>query len=198
MMGFLQAGGVVLWLILGLSVTALAIAIQKVLLLKASAIDAQFIHTVKAKLTTDQKESVVKELQYSRQLEGQLAAVAIQKYNGSDAAIAAELDAVIRADVARLNNKMSVLSIIITVAPVLGLLGTVLGLMDVFSVLAVNGVGDAQELSAGISKALVTTVAGLSLAIPLMFIHQFLSSKISQRLDEWDQIPTQLVAHLRG
>ena len=48
--------------------------------------------------------------------------------------------------------------------------------------------GDAQELSAGISKALVTTVAGLSLAIPLMFIHQFLSSKISQRLDEWDQI----------
>ena len=198
MMGFLQAGGVVLWLILGLSVTALAIAIQKVLLLKASAIDAQFIHTVKAKLTTDQKESVVKELQYSRQLEGQLAAVAIQKYNGSDAAIAAELDTVIRADVARLNNKMSVLSIIITVAPVLGLLGTVLGLMDVFSVLAVNGVGDAQELSAGISKALVTTVAGLSLAIPLMFIHQFLSSKISQRLDEWDQIPTQLVAHLRG
>ena len=140
MMGFLQAGGVVLWLILGLSVTA-AIAIQKVLLLKASAIDAQFIHTVKAKLTTDQKESVVKELQYSRQLEGQLAAVAIQKYNGSDAAIAAELDTVIRADVARLNNKMSVLSIIITVAPVLGLLGTVLGLMDVFSVLAVNGVG---------------------------------------------------------
>ncbi|MGC6367118.1 MAG: MotA/TolQ/ExbB proton channel family protein [Candidatus Marinamargulisbacteria bacterium] len=197
-MGFLQAGGIVLWLILGLSVTSLAIVIQKVLLLKATTIDAQFIPSVKAKLRTDQKENIVKELQYSRQLEGQLAAVAIQKYNGSDAAVSAELDQVIRADVSRLNNKMSVLSIIITVAPVLGLLGTVLGLMDVFSVLAVNGVGDAQELSAGISKALVTTVAGLSLAIPLMFVHQYLTSKITQRLDEWDQIPSQLLAHLRG
>ena len=63
-----------------------------------------------------------------------------------------------------------------TIAPVLGLLGTVLGLMDVFAVLAVEGVGDAQLLSAGISKAL-TTVAGLSLAIPLIFVHQLLTQK---------------------
>ena len=85
---------------------------------------------------------------------------------------------------------------IITTAPVLGLLGTVLGLMDVFSVIAVEGTGQAELLSAGISKALVTTVTGLSLAIPLMFIHQFIEDKIDERLDEWNTVAVQLVAFL--
>ena len=76
----------------------------------------------------------------------------------------------------------------------MGLLGTVLGLMDVFSVIATQGAGQAELLSAGISKALVTTVAGLSLSIPLMFVNQYLQTKINHRMDEWDVIPQQIVA----
>ena len=70
--------------------------------------------------------------------------------------------------------------------------------MDVFSVIAIEGVGKAELLSAGISKALVTTVAGLSLAIPLMFIHQMIHEKINKRLDEWNNIPVQLSAYVKG
>ena len=194
----LMNGGWVLWIIIGLSITALAITLQKLLFLKMSKIEAQFIQSIKTQLTTDSKEVVIKQLQYARNIEGQLAVLAIEKYESSDTAIAAEVSEIIKPEIQLVNSKMGFLSMIITVAPVLGLLGTVLGLMDVFAVLAVEGVGNAQLLSAGISKALITTVAGLSLAIPLIFIHQFLSSKIDERLDDWDHIPTQLVAHLRG
>ena len=97
-----------------------------------------------------------------------------------------------------IKSKIGFISMVATISPVLGLLGTVLGLMDVFSVLAVEGVGNAQLLSGGISKALITTVAGLSLAIPLMFVHQLLTQKVEKRLDQWDRIPTQLVALLRS
>ncbi|MEK9728235.1 MAG: MotA/TolQ/ExbB proton channel family protein [Candidatus Margulisiibacteriota bacterium] len=191
-------GGWVLWIIIGLSITALAITLQKLWFLKSTRIEPLFIQSIKTQLATDNKESVIKKLQYARNIEGQLAVLAIERFDSSDAVISAEVSEIIKPEIQLVNSKIGFLSMIITVAPVLGLLGTVLGLMDVFSVLAAEGVGNAQLLSAGISKALITTVAGLSLAIPLIFIHQFLSSKIDERLDDWDNIPTQLIAHLRG
>ncbi len=187
-------GGWVMVVILGCSVTALAIIIQKAMALRQTASQPNFIQSVKTKLTTDSTEVVIKELQYSRHVLGQLAAKSLEYWDSSDAALIAEIQQVSQQDVKKLQSKMSVLSIIITAAPVLGLLGTVLGLMDVFSVIALKGAGQAELLSAGISKALITTVAGLSLSIPLMFIYQYLQSKINHRLDEWDSVPQQLVA----
>ena len=195
MMGLISNGGWVMAVILGLSITALAIVLQKLLMIKATRSEDNFIQSVKTKLTTESRESVLKGLQYAHTA-GQIAAKSIEKHGASDAAISAEIAEVCKQDVKELTSKMSVLSMIITTAPVLGLLGTVLGLMDVFSVIALEGTGQAELLSAGISKALVTTVAGLSLAIPLMFVHQFLNAKINERLDEWDNIPVQLLAVL--
>lgn len=145
---------------------------------------------------TDGPEKVSVKLKKSRQLAGKIAAKSIEKYASSEATLSSEITELTKKDVQELTSKMNLLSMIITSAPVLGLLGTVLGLMDVFSVIAVEGSGQAELLSAGISKALVTTVTGLSLAIPLMFIHQFIGDKIDERLDEWDAIAVQLVAFL--
>ena len=119
---------------------------------------------------------------------GQIAAKSIEQHESSKDVLQAEINHVTRKDMDELLSKMNVLSIIVTAAPVLGLLGTVLGLMDVFSVIAVDGSVNVELLSGGISKALVTTVAGLSLSVPLMFIHQFLDSKIDERLNEWENI----------
>ena len=163
-MGLIINGGWVMAVLIGLSITSLAIILQKLVLLKSTRVNQNFIQTVKGKLTTDSVESVVKELQYSRQVAGQIAAKSIEKHGASDAAISAEILEVTKTDVQQLTSKMGLLSMIITTAPVLGLLGTVLGLMDVFSVIALEGTGQAELLSDGISKALVTTVAGLSLA----------------------------------
>ena len=197
-MGLMVNGGWVMLILFGLSITAGAIVFQKILMLRATALNQQFIQTVKAKLKTQGVDVVMNELRYSSQVEDQIAAKTIEVLGASQDTLAAEICELTRQDVESLTGKMNVLSMIITAAPVLGLLGTVLGLMDVFSVIAIDGVGKAELLSAGISKALVTTVAGLSLAIPLMFIHQMIHEKINKRLDEWNNIPVQLSAYVKG
>jgi biopolymer transport protein ExbB len=69
------------------------------------------------------------------------------------------------------------------VAPLLGLLGTVTGMIHTFRLISVFGTGDPRLLSAGISEALITTEAGLVVAIPLLLLHAFLSRRV-QRLSE--------------
>ncbi len=189
-------GGWVMVALLILSVTALAIVLQKLFLIKKTTLKPNFIQSIKTRLSTDTKENLIDELILSKRVSGKIAAKTIEKYGVSESVINAEIFDLTKDDITNLTSKMNLLSMIITTAPILGLLGTVLGLMDVFSVIAVEGTGQAELLSAGISKALVTTVTGLSLAIPLMFVHQFLTSKIDDRLDEWDNIPVQLLAYM--
>jgi biopolymer transport protein ExbB len=71
-------------------------------------------------------------------------------------------------------------------APLLGLLGTVTGIMNTFSLITIYGTGDVKTLSSGISEALITTEYGLIVAIPSLLLHAYLSSKarkISNRLE---------------
>jgi biopolymer transport protein ExbB len=88
----------------------------------------------------------------------------------------------------KLRRSINGLAIIASVAPLLGLLGTVYGLIDVFQIAAVGGMGKADLLAKGIYEALVTTAAGLTIAIPVLLAYQYLSSKISGIVDEIDEM----------
>ena len=76
-----------------------------------------------------------------------------------------------------LNKNLGTLQIIAGVLPMLGLLGTVTGMIAVFKAIAVVGVGDPQALAGGISEALITTQTGLGSALPILFGHHLLSDK---------------------
>lgn len=82
-----------------------------------------------------------------------------------------------RKEVEKLERGLLLLEVIAGVSPLIGLLGTVLGMVTVFDAITEFGLGDTQILSDGISKALVTTVAGLSVAIPALAFHSFFSKK---------------------
>ncbi len=73
---------------------------------------------------------------------------------------------------------LNTLGTIAAIAPLLGLLGTVLGMINVFSAIVVHGSGDTAILADGISQALITTAAGLIVAIPSLFVHRYLSRYI--------------------
>ena len=77
----------------------------------------------------------------------------------------------------RINAGLSLLKIIAMVAPLLGLLGTVTGMIIVFQAITIYGAGDPKAMAGGISSALVTTVLGLVVAIPTLLAHTVLNTK---------------------
>lgn len=85
----------------------------------------------------------------------------------------------------KLERRMSLLAAIGSIAPLLGLLGTVTGIITLFTVITEVGTNDARVLAGGISEALVTTEAGLVIAIPVMILHGLLSEKIDRVISEF-------------
>lgn len=80
------------------------------------------------------------------------------------------------------------------VLPLLGLFGTILGIVKSFDALAVYGTGQIQLLSNGISQALLTTQAGLLLAIPLLFVYRYMNSKTNEFIENLTLISNQIQA----
>ncbi len=75
---------------------------------------------------------------------------------------------------------LNTLGTIAAITPLLGLLGTVIGMIKVFTAITASGVGDPQALSGGISEALLTTAAGLSVAIPALILYRHLRGRIDE------------------
>lgn len=79
-----------------------------------------------------------------------------------------------------LERFLNTLGTIAGISPLLGLLGTVIGMIKVFSAIMISGVGDANVLAGGISQALITTAAGLTVAIPSYFFYRFFQGMVSE------------------
>jgi len=90
-------------------------------------------------------------------------------------------------------RNMVVLSTVYQVSPMLGLFGTVTGMVRSFTVIALKGNGDPQLLAGGISEALLTTVIGLAIAIPTMIFYQYFMSIIDRDILEIQQVSTDIV-----
>ena len=80
-------------------------------------------------------------------------------------------------EVVALERGLGGLEVIATITPLLGLLVTVLGMVDVFNVVAKIGVGQASAFASGIAKAMVTTIVGLSIAIPTLVFHTYFTKR---------------------
>jgi len=83
-------------------------------------------------------------------------------------------------EVAPLERYLGLLGTIATISPLLGLLGTVVGMIRAFNVLAVQGTGTPATLGGGISEALITTAAGLTVAIPTLLLHKYLTGRVDR------------------
>ena len=77
-----------------------------------------------------------------------------------------------------LDRFLNTLGTIAGISPLLGLLGTVIGMIKVFSAIMLHGVGNANELAGGISEALITTAAGLTVAIPSYFFYRYFTGRV--------------------
>ena len=98
----------------------------------------------------------------------------------------------------KLERRMGLLAAMGTIAPLLGLLGTVTGIITLFTVITEVGTNDARVLAGGISEALVTTETGLVIAIPVMILHGLLSEKIEKVTSEMYVQSTALLNRIFG
>ncbi len=100
-------------------------------------------------------------------------------------------------EIGPLEKRLHFLAIIGYIAPMIGLLGTVTGMIDAFRNLSTFGAGDPSLVADGISKALLTTAAGLSIAIPAIVVYNLLNKKIEEIEEDIDKVTTNIINIIR-
>ncbi|MBT3613026.1 MAG: MotA/TolQ/ExbB proton channel family protein, partial [Thiotrichales bacterium] len=103
-----------------------------------------------------------------------------------------------RHEVHEMERYLSLLGTIAAGTPLIGLLGTVIGMIKVFEAITLGGVGDPVVLSAGISEALLTTAVGLSIAIPSLIFYRLLKRRVDELVVEMEQEAIRMVDLIHG
>ena len=181
MLEIIIAGGWLMAPILLCSTLAVAIIIERFWTLRRRRVmPAELSTTVEdwaARHELDQRH--IQQLKESSPL-GRIYAAALDNRRRSREVIKEAVEDSGRHVVHELERFLNTLGTIAGISPLLGLLGTVIGMIEVFSTIMVAGVGDANVLAGGISKALITTAAGLTVAIPSFFFYRFFRGLVSE------------------
>lgn len=173
----MSSGGPVMWFILALSVAAVACALER----------ASYLALLRAGPTEGRARRP-----YARIYEA-----AHDNWALPHDALLRVVEGAVRDEVHRCERGLGFIEAVGRIAPMLGLLGTVLGMNDMFS--SLGGGGSAEAVSGGISTALLTTIAGLCAAIPALAVHALLSGAVDRQADRFDRLADGLIAsHARG
>ena len=199
MFELLKAGGILMVPIVACSILALAIILERIWTLRASRVaPPQTINElwrwIKTKELNGRK---LKALQGSSPLGRILAGGLLNAKHGREImkeSIEHEASQVIH-DLERFLNPLGTVA---TITPLLGLLGTVIGMIKVFAEIQLAGVGNAGNLAGGISEALITTAAGLSVAIPALICHRYFIRRVDELVVGMEQEAIKLVEVVHG
>ena len=199
MFELVQAGGWLMIPILLCSVIAVAIIVERLWTLRQKKVIPEKLLTGIWNLLSNDALTVehISEIENGSPLGRVLAAGLINRHLSRDL-IRESIEENGRHVVHEMERFMNTLGTISTIAPLLGLLGTVIGMIRVFTAITVIGIGDPAQLAGGISEALITTAAGLSVAIPSLIFHRHLKRKIDELVVAMEQEAMKLVEFLHG
>ena len=199
MLDIMHAGGWLMWPIAACSVVATALVIERSLTLRRSRIMPENLVTRIWQMHRQGQLSPerIEEIREASPL-GRMLAAGLANRNHSREVMKEAISDAGRHVVAELERYLNTLGTIASVTPLLGLLGTVFGMIDIFGVIMSAGTGNAPVLAGGISKALITTAAGLSVAIPTLMFHRFFDSKVGKLAIDMEQQALRLVEIIKG
>ena len=152
-------GGLVGYVIILLGLSGVALASERIYVLR--------------NVLTDIREQEGSKTVDSENLLGMLIQTANENINESLDSLELILDEKIQSITPTIEIRVKAIKLIATVAPLLGLLGTVIGMIETFQAITLFGTGDPKLMAGGISQALVTTMLGLIVAAPLLFMHSY-------------------------
>ena len=179
MLDLLTAGGWLIWPILLCSIASLAIIIEKFRRLGEDRVMPPGMYDRIEKLIQDKKLTNAHLVTLADQSPlGSIFATAISQAHLSKSELKATVEDSGRHQVYEMEKYLNTLGSIAAITPLLGLLGTVVGMIKVFAAITIVGVGQPQELAEGISQALITTATGLTVAIPSLLFYRHFKSRI--------------------
>lgn len=194
MIELIRAGGWLMVPIILCSVLAIAIVIERFWTLSAARITPKYVLAqVWTWIKNNQLDSArLRELRVSSPL-GQILATGLVNSKYGRAAMIESIEQTAAQVVHDMERYLNTLGTIAAITPLLGLLGTVVGMIRVFSEIMLQGTGNASALAGGISEALITTAAGLSVAIPTYMFHRYFIRKVDSLVLSLEQESIKLV-----
>jgi biopolymer transport protein ExbB len=178
---YMRAGGPIMWVILAISVVAAAVIIERIIFFTAaSANAARLEEAFTDALSEGDATSAQRKMSLHGNSLGRLFGEGAANWSLGGDDLKNLLESGVRRELYEWERNLSLLETAAKVSPLLGLLGTVLGMVEMFHTLNVGGAVDAAAVTGGIWKALFTTVAGLIVAIPVIMIHGLLAVRIDR------------------
>lgn len=196
---FLIAGGWLMLPILLCSIAVITIALERYWALRPRrVVPPHLLRQIWQWLRSNQlNREKIQELRRSSPLGRILAAGLANSHHGREV-MKDSIEEAANQVVHDLERYLAALGTIAAVAPLLGLLGTVIGMIKVFSAIMLHGSGNAAVLAGGISEALITTAAGLTVAIPALICHRYFERRIDSLVVVMEDQAIKLVDALHG
>ncbi len=190
-------GGPIFWLIVGLGIAAVAVFFERLLHLRRAQID--YSDFLKGVCNILENGNIDEAMMICEETPGPVAAVtltAIRHRQGSHEALREAVENTGRAEISRLERRLASLAITCQIAPLLGLLGTLLGVIRIVQSLNEQApVVQSTDLTAGLMQALVATVAGLLVAVPCHVMYMMLMVRIERIVLDMEACASEIVAY---
>ncbi|MEM7408079.1 MAG: MotA/TolQ/ExbB proton channel family protein [Pseudomonadota bacterium] len=199
MLELIKAGGWLMVPILLCSVVAMAIVVERFWTLRAGRIapDGLVMQVWEWARANELDETRIRQVQSGSPL-GRLLAAGLANRNSPRDIMKEAIEEVGRHVVHDLERYLNALGTVASITPLIGLLGTVIGMIKVFTVITVQGVGNPEVLADGISQALITTAAGIAVAIPSLLFYRHFQRRVDDLVIMMEQESLKMVEVLHG
>jgi len=185
---YFNAGGCLMYPLLLCSLIAVAVIIERaVRLTRSRLLDPNTVEKIQTHIESGEYEQAIGVGKSSKPLVGRILSRGLEEFVNTSADIETSLVESGERGLQVLHNNLSVLALISRIAPLLGLLGTVLGMIKGFAALEAVGVGK-EALAGAIKIALITTASGLIIAIPSIVANTYFGSRIRRLIAEFEEI----------
>lgn len=195
----LWSGGPVMWPLGLCSIVVLAFAVERFINLRAAKIaPASVMERVEKVIADGDAGDAIATLDQDPSPAARVFVAGLRHREGLPKEIEEAMGDVGRREVSRMRDNILPLNVVANIAPLLGLLGTVFGMIEAFKVVAAGtGLGKPEQLASGIYRALVTTAVGLSIAIPSLALYYYFNGRVIKLLRRIDELGTRLVERFR-
>ena len=197
MLHYLEVGGPILWVLVIISIGAFAVVLERIV-----------FFAVNEKNVGNNFKDEILSLVANKKLDEAIAlcdtkkscvAIAVKKFlqkapKGIDVQdYEFILKEVTNQEISPYERRLNLLASVISISPMLGLLGTVTGMIRAFTNISKYGTGDAAIVADGIAEALLTTAAGLMIAIPVIVVYNYLNRRLEKMENEIDDVVTNII-----